>query len=134
MDRAISRIHCKIIYEDGFRVKRSMPKSFLTFLMMRHPRVGVKSYGRNLPVSIYRKIYAYIKSLLLAFLLTDNNLEPYKFWITDLGSVFGSYLRLTIKQKSPLNKGEIYLIGSESLFYITEVHNYGLEDMKRKKQ
>ena len=64
MDRAISRIHCKIIYEDGFYKKRPMSKQFLTFLTMTHPEIGEGSVGNKipLPTSIYKKIYQYLKS------------------------------------------------------------------------
>lgn len=57
MDRAISRIHCKIVYKDGFRVKRKLQKNFLTFLMQRHARVGKGSLGAKLSLCIYRRVF-----------------------------------------------------------------------------
>ena len=56
-DLAISRTHCRIIYEDGFPgQKRAVPKSFREFLKVFHD----KSNGIYLPRELRMLIYKYI--------------------------------------------------------------------------
>ena len=96
-----------------------MSKQFLTFLMMRHHTIGKGSIGQSLPLCVYKHVFKFLK-------------KAYSFYLQDLGSIFGTYIRLNLNRKMPLKKGEIYLIGPDLLFYITEIHNYGLEKKKEK--
>jgi hypothetical protein len=89
--------------------------------MMSYSKLGKGSKGYNLPICVYKRIFRFLK-------------KSYNFYLQDLGSVFGSYIRLTLHQRMPLELGEIYLIGSDLLFYITEIHNYGFEKKKAKKK
>jgi hypothetical protein len=53
-DRAISRVHSKIIYKNGteklislnhslaFKIKKPIPPEWIAFLMIFHPRLGSK--------------------------------------------------------------------------------------------
>lgn len=47
-------------------------------------------------------------------------LAPKKFYIVDIGSVFGTYIRIKPYQVHPIEKGHAYLIGAETIFHITE--------------
>ena len=38
----------------------------------------------------------------------------------DIGSVFGTYIRIKPYQVHPIEKGHAYLIGAETIFHITE--------------
>ncbi len=74
-DRAISRVHCKIVTKfgkmakpllkfEGFKVPRTIPDNFVAFLMMGHPRLGAKSPGKGLEYYLYHYIYDFIKRIL----------------------------------------------------------------------
>lgn len=32
-DQVVNSLHCKIIYENGFKLKKAIPDSFMTFLL-----------------------------------------------------------------------------------------------------
>jgi len=87
-----------------------MPEDLLAFLMMSHQRLGAKSPGYMLPEGLYRHIYSFIK-------------EPKKFWIVDLGSSFGTYVKLKAETLHPLEKGQTYLVGLDTYFNIIDVKN-----------
>ena len=79
-DRAISRTHCKIITEHGFKV--GCTEELLAFLMAKHKRLGRNSAAKVLPQQIFRLIYDYFK--------------PAKvFYLVDLGSVYGTYVKVS---------------------------------------
>jgi len=109
-DRAISRVHAKIVTKYGFSGHRKMPEDFLAFLMMSHQRLGAESPGFHLPEGLYRHIFSFIK-------------EPKKFWIVDLGSSFGTYVKLKAENLHPLEKGQTYLVGLDTYFNIIDVKN-----------
>jgi hypothetical protein len=82
-DLAISRVHCRIIYQDGFKEKkRLMPKAFMEFFKV----FSDKHLERN-PRALY--FPKEIRMLILSFLR-----KPRKFYIQDMGSVHGTYLKL----------------------------------------
>lgn len=98
-DRAISRIHCKINYKDGFKNrlglknKTQIIEQFVAFLMNMHPRLGgttlsllnilfiANSAFRNLPKHLFAKIWEFHKA-------------PKKFYIADIGSIFGTFMKI----------------------------------------
>jgi hypothetical protein len=45
----------------GFKVPREVPENFISFLMMSHNRLGIKSPGYRLPTGLYRHIYNFLK-------------------------------------------------------------------------
>ena len=79
-DLAISRSHCRIIYQDGFKnMKRKIPDGWLEFskLFCTSRACGAKF----LPVDIRRIILKYVRL-------------PRNFFIQDLGSVHGTYIQM----------------------------------------
>lgn len=116
-DAAISRVHAKIITKYGFNSPREIPDYFMAFLMMSHKRVGKNSAGKLLYKSLYRYIFSFIK-------------EPKKFWVTDLGSSFGTYLKLNPENIHPVMKGHTYLVGIDTIFNIVEVKNSPVKKTK----
>ena len=56
------------------------------------------------------------------YLFSKNKigLVPKKFYIADIGSVFGTYIRIKPYQSHLIEKGQAYLVGAETLFHITE--------------
>jgi hypothetical protein len=90
-DRAISRIHCKIIYKDGFCVERPIPKYFLQFLMVTHNKKS-NSNWKFMPPHILRHVWQFLKPL-------------NKFYLVDIGSVYGSYIRVKPTKPNPIEKG-----------------------------
>jgi len=57
-DRAISRIHCKIIYKDGFIKNRPVPSYFSTFLQITSFRTN--SIWHKLPSYLLRKVWSFL--------------------------------------------------------------------------
>lgn len=107
-DRAISRTHCTLNYSNF--LKREVDQSWLAFLACYHPRAGRNSVFHCLPQPLFRYILDYLK-------------EPRALTVTDLGSVFGTYLRITNTESYPLNSQQQFLIGKDLLLDIESVVN-----------
>ena len=108
-DRAISRCHCKLDYKEWFKNRR-LPDEFVAFLMAGHPRLGQQSDFRDLPGHLYGYIYTFLKM-------------PYTLWLIDLGSVCGTYVKVSHDNPVELSRGQCFLIGSDILIEIDEVVN-----------
>ena len=114
-DRAISRCHCRLDYRQWFR-SRKMPEQFVAFLMAGHPRLGAGSTFHCLPPVMFGYIYTFLK-------------EPYTLWLVDLGSVCGTYVKVSSEIPSELSRGQSFLIGSDICIDIDEVCNYPLSSV-----
>ena len=71
-DRSISRIHCKIIIKDGFRIPKKVSLNFLLFL---------RETKRNYPNKIIVNLPDYILKLIWSFIR-----PKYAFYLVDIGS------------------------------------------------
>jgi hypothetical protein len=60
--------------------------------MAEHPRLGANSLAYNLPKPIFAHILGYIKA-------------PQNFYIVDLGSVCGTYLKVSNSDPVELKEG-----------------------------
>ena len=79
-DLAISRTHCRIIYQDGFKsMKRKIPDGWLEFSkLFSRARASRTTF---LPVDIRRIILKFVRL-------------PRNFFIQDMGSVDGTYIQM----------------------------------------
>jgi pSer/pThr/pTyr-binding forkhead associated (FHA) protein len=107
-DRAISRTHCTLDYSNFLR--RRVDEAWLAFLACYHPRLGRHSVFHALPQDMFRYILDFIK-------------EPRAIQVSDLGSVFGTYLRITSSDSYPLSTHQQFLIGKDLLLDIESVTN-----------
>ena len=114
-DRAISRCHCRLDYRQWFR-SRELPQEFVAFLMAGHPRLGEVSVFRNLPPQLFGYIYTFLKA-------------THTLWITDLGSVCGTYVKVSNDFPVELSRGQTFLIGSDICIDIEEVSSYPLSSV-----
>ena len=114
-DRAISRTHCKIIYKHGFRTRRAMSEGFLEFLKLFSVRARAPA-SVYLPRELRRLIFSYYR-------------EPHKFYITDVGSVYGTYIRITKESPAEVVKGQTFLVGADVTINVLDVWN-GEEDRR----
>eukprot|EP01017_Pseudomicrothorax_dubius_P045143 TRINITY_DN7761_c0_g1_i3.p1 TRINITY_DN7761_c0_g1~~TRINITY_DN7761_c0_g1_i3.p1 ORF type:complete len:334 (+),score=38.24 TRINITY_DN7761_c0_g1_i3:368-1369(+) len=106
-DRATSRIHSKIDFQYGFVCNKiPIADSFVGFLFATK-NADEDSVISRLPKEILAHIYSFIK-------------EPRKFWITDLRSALGTYIRLKGTSKNKIEKGNEYLFGGEILVSVLE--------------
>ena len=77
-DLAISRVHCRIIYQDGFKhMPRVVSPQWLEFSKIFTRLRPLKV--RYLPIGVQRIILSYLR-------------EPRNFYIQDLGSIHGTYI------------------------------------------
>jgi len=58
-----------------------------------------------------------------ALILLSCLIEPRKFWLVDLGSSFGTYIRLKGDMMYPLERGQTYLVGLDTIFNIVDVRS-----------
>mmetsp|Transcript_3027 Transcript_3027/g.6293 ORF Transcript_3027/g.6293 Transcript_3027/m.6293 type:complete len:314 (-) Transcript_3027:1157-2098(-) len=107
-DRAISRTHCALDYSNFLR--REVDATWIAFLSCYHPRLGRNSVFHNLPQPLFRYILEFLQ-------------EPRCLNVIDLGSVFGTYLRITNTDPYPLNSQQQFLIGKDLLLDIELVIN-----------
>jgi len=114
-DRAISRCHCRLDYRQFFRA-RSLPEEYVAFLMAGHPRLGEYSAFRCMPPQLFGYIYTFLKA-------------PYSIWLIDLGSVCGTYVKVSNDIPTELSRGQTFLIGSDICIDIDEVCNYPLSSV-----
>ena len=107
-DRAISRVHACLIYKFGFS-RRKIPNNFVTFLSGRYPKIGGEGcLVRRIPSYVMRRVYE--------FLRPEKN-----FYMSDLGSVMGTYIKLRYNQEYRLRKRDLFLIGAETLIHVKSV-------------
>ena len=117
-DTAISRSHCRLIYKNGLFSSSSIGRTFIHFLFMSHPRLGRYSYGRHIPLSIYRHIFSYLKPRRV-------------FLIQDLGSIYGTYIR--VKSPRKISRSCSILIAPEISVNILGAYNSGMEYLLQSK-
>ncbi|CAD8071656.1 unnamed protein product [Paramecium sonneborni] len=101
-DRAISRIHCKIVCDDYFRKAQIIEPFFLKVLKLI-----------ELPSQIKKRISQFLE-------------KPKIVQIQDLGSTFGTYLRIFRSGPSILQKDQKFSIGSDTYFNIVFNHRQNL--------
>ena len=76
-----------------------------------------------MPDFLYRLIFSFLKckKKKLFFLCLKNFiLAAPQFYIVDLGSVYGTYLKLKPRELFKMDKGQMFLIGSDTVFLIKE--------------
>ena len=112
-DLAVSRIHFRIIYQDGFSghvrpdkssSKRLIPKHYIEFFkifsdrhLANHPEIPY------LPTELRMLIISYLR-------------KPRNFYIQDMGSIHGTFVKLKHNQYRKLIKGQTYQIGGTEIF------------------
>ncbi|CAD8155911.1 unnamed protein product [Paramecium octaurelia] len=99
-DRAISRIHCKIVCKDYFRKNQ---------ILRRKYQLALK----------YINLSRYLKHKISQFLE-----EPKNVYIQDLGSIYGTYLRVFRQEPYLLSQDNKFSIGSETYFNIVLNETY----------
>ena len=93
-DLAISRVHCRILYQDGFcHKKRLIPKAYMEFF-----KIFSDKHLSNHPEAPY--FPKEIRMLIISFLR-----KPRKFYIQDMGSIHGTYLKLRHQEQKKLLTG-----------------------------
>lgn len=113
-DRAISRSHCQIDYKSFFHSTSS--ESWYSFLMSLHPRLGRNSILQYLPIEIFKYIFLFIK-------------EPQFPLLIDLGSMCGTFIKVSNFEETVLTQGLNFLVGSDINIEIDRVENeYGKKD------
>ena len=104
-DLAVSRVHCRILYQDGFKQKkRLIPKAYMEFFKV----FSDKHLARNPKVPYFPKE---LRILIISFLR-----KPRKFYIQDMGSVHGTYVKLKCRQQKKLLTGQTYQIGGTEVY------------------
>ena len=107
-DRAISRSHCMINYSPFFCT--SIPESWVAFLMGWHPRLGADSIVQFLPLEIIRYILLFLK-------------EPRLPLLIDLGSMCGTYVKVSNLVPVELDKGFNFLVGNDVMIEVDNLAN-----------
>lgn len=107
-DRAISRSHCMIDYQSFFF--KPTPDTWISFLMAQHPRLGNQSIWKYLPIEIFKCIISFLKYPLV----------PY---IIDLGSMCGTFVKVSNVNPIILEQGFTLLVGSDINIEIDRVEN-----------
>ena len=79
--------------------------------MTENPRLGQNSMWHYLPPVLFPYILSFIK-------------EPRLFWIVDLGSVCGTYLKVSHDDPVELQEGQTYLVGNDINIDIEYVVSY----------
>ncbi|CAD8065504.1 unnamed protein product [Paramecium sonneborni] len=97
-DRSISRIHCKIVYNDYFRKDQILDPFHLKILKLI-----------NLPSQIKSRISKFLE-------------KPKIVQIQDLGSICGTYLRIFRQEPFLIQKDHKFSIGSDTYFNIVFNH------------
>ena len=107
-DRAISRSHCQIDYKSFFYHTSS--ESWLAFLMALHPRLGQNSILQYLPIEIFKYIWLFIK-------------QPLYPLLVDLGSMCGTFIKVSNTDATILAPGLNFLVGSDINIEIVRLEN-----------
>mmetsp|Transcript_3330 Transcript_3330/g.5128 ORF Transcript_3330/g.5128 Transcript_3330/m.5128 type:complete len:337 (+) Transcript_3330:1867-2877(+) len=105
-DRAISRSHCMILYEQFFQTQ--IPDSWVAFLMGYHPRLGSNSSLAVLPHELLRYILEYLR-------------EPKCLYLVDLGSLCGTYVRVSHTEPVDLEENQVFLVGCDIIIEVERV-------------
>lgn len=108
-DRAISRSHCMINYKPFFNA--IPPDVWVAFLMGYHPRLGKKSVLQILPIDLFRYILSFLKE------------QRYPLLI-DLGSMCGTYVKVSNTAPIELETGLSFLVGSDINIEIDRIINH----------
>lgn len=111
-DRAISRSHCMINYEAFFN--KSSPSTWISFLMILHPKLGDQSFWKYLPIEIFKYIISFLR-------------YPRTPLIIDLGSMCGTYVKVSSTLPIILEQGVNLLVGSDINIEVDRVENKGCE-------
>lgn len=107
-DKAVSRSHCMIEYRQFIN---SLPtNSKVAFLMGSHKRLGQKSIIQILPIELYKHIFSFFYQKVLPYLI-------------DLGSIFGTYVKILNNQQLPLEIGMNFLVGTNINIEIEDLKN-----------
>ncbi|CAD8073924.1 unnamed protein product [Paramecium sonneborni] len=101
-ERLISRIHCKIIFQNFFRKETLIQPIYKQTLDQ---------------LKLHQNIIQRISSFLE---------EPKDCYVQDLGSVFGTHIKVD-RSYSQIQKYQQYCLGSETTIQILEIHNLGSE-------
>ena len=96
-DNYVSRFHCKISIEDGFKKVEKIPEEWLSFLMINHPRLSTDSNFQNLNTELIFNIFSYLT-------------KKRQFYIIDSGSSMGTYVKLKHSKPHELKKNEFFQI------------------------
>lgn len=99
----VSHRHCQLILKEGWKKPRRLTLDFLEFLKVASRKNNPWS---QLPHELYRLIYSMF------------DFRP-KFYIQDLGSKYGTFLRLTAKTE--LQEGMVFTPGYNSLFKVVKI-------------
>ena len=98
-DRAISRIHCSVFYKSFFG-GNALPEEWVTFLMGYHPRLGRNSVLGMLSQDLFRYVLEFLR-------------EPKCLSLVDLGSLCGTYVKISNTEPIELESGQYLLVGSD---------------------
>ena len=107
-DRAISRSHCMIDYKGFFDT--TIPDVWMAFLMGYHSRIGKHSILQRLPLDLIRYILLFIKEVKYPTLI-------------DLGSMCGTYIKVSNTDPIILEQDLSFLVGSDINIEIERVVN-----------
>ena len=107
-DRAISRSHCMINYKCFFDA--TPPEVWIAFLMGSHPRLGINSILQILPTDLFHYILMFLKESRFPLLI-------------DLGSMCGTYIKVSNTEPVLLEQGLNFLVGSDINIEIDRVIN-----------
>jgi hypothetical protein len=108
LDLSISRFHCQIDYSKGFNIRKSISDINLAFLMLNHERLSKETKLPNLSGDLMHNILSYFE-------------EKRQFYITDCGSVAGTFVKLKHREQKILKKGQIYCLGNECSLIIEDI-------------
>ena len=110
-DKAISRVHCAIVFKHGFRY-RKIPRSFLTLLSGKYQKIaGDQCSIKRLTKDLLHRIYSFLR-------------PPYKFYAMDLGSTTGTYKRILAGMACEVKKGDIFMVGNSYQFSANYVNTH----------
>jgi hypothetical protein len=107
-DRSISRCHCKIDISDGFKKIEKFPDTYLSLLMINHPRLGKYSQMNKVSNNVLYNIISYLP-------------RKRQFHLVDCGSIIGTYVRQRIGEVNYVKENEIFAIGSEFVIAVKEI-------------
>jgi pSer/pThr/pTyr-binding forkhead associated (FHA) protein len=104
----------------------TIPNSWIAFLMGTHSRLGSGSVLQYFPLELIRYILLFIK-------------EPKVPYLIDLGSMCGTYVKVSNSNPLELEKGQSFLVGSDVIIEIdsldtskSNIQSTGFEDFAQK--
>jgi pSer/pThr/pTyr-binding forkhead associated (FHA) protein len=89
---------------------RSIPDDWLAFIMASHPRLGENSWVKFLPDEILRHIISFLRFPRLPLLI-------------DLGSMCGTFIKVSNVEPILLTQGLSLLVGSDIIIELDKVEN-----------